>query len=298
MTHAENSLAMSLFRRFGFDSLAWAVRRFHVPVSPRDLVLEVGAGGNPYPRANVLLDAYESTRERHWAPLVSDRPTVLGFVENLPFKDKAFDFVIAAHVLEHSSDPARFISELERVAKAGYIEVPDAFLERINPYKDHRLEITSREGTLVIRKKAGWQADPDVIELYEDRVKPVLTSELIPQHPFEFHVRHYWRNSIRYRVINPEIDAGWLAPPHDRAPALPGMRAGLRALAREALRGMLSQRRRNAAIDLLPLLRCVSCHGTSLQRAPHHVDCTACGTRYALRGSVVVTNEDPAALAA
>lgn len=30
-------------------------------------------------------------------------------------------------------------------AKAGYIEVPDAFMERINPL-DHRLEITVRDG--------------------------------------------------------------------------------------------------------------------------------------------------------
>jgi len=73
----ENSRIMRLFTSIGFESVAWAFRRFHSPV-PRDaLVLEVGSGGNPYPRSNVLLDAYESTRERHWAPLTSDRPTVL-----------------------------------------------------------------------------------------------------------------------------------------------------------------------------------------------------------------------------
>jgi SAM-dependent methyltransferase len=190
------SAPMTWLRKHGFEPMAWALRRFHMPVSPSALVLEVGAGGNPYPRANVLLDAYEATHERHWAPLTSDRPTVLGFVENLPFKDHAFDFVIAAHVLEHSADPARFISELQRVAKAGYIEVPDAFMERINPYMDHRLEITSRNNQLIIRKKKSWQHDPEVIELYEDRVKSVLTSDLIPRYPFEFHVRYYWEGEI------------------------------------------------------------------------------------------------------
>jgi len=106
-------------------------------VAPEALVLEVGSGGNPYARANVLLDAYEVTRQRHWVPLKTDRPTVLGFVEHLPFKDKAFDFVIASHVLEHSADPDRFLSELQRVGRGGYIEVPDAFMERIIPYRDH-----------------------------------------------------------------------------------------------------------------------------------------------------------------
>ena len=110
MSVKPESAPMVWLRKHGFEPLAWALRRFHTPVASSALVLEVGAGGNPYPRANVLLDAYETTRERHWAPLTSDRPTVLGFVENLPFKDYAFAFVIAAHVLDYSAAPARVIA--------------------------------------------------------------------------------------------------------------------------------------------------------------------------------------------
>lgn len=99
------------------------------------------------------MDAYEETRERHWATLFHDRPTVLSFGENLPFKDKSFDYVISAHVLEHSPYPENFLAELQRVSRAGYIETPDAFMERINPYKDHRLEVTLRDSGLVMRKK-------------------------------------------------------------------------------------------------------------------------------------------------
>ena len=94
---------MRLFRALGMERVAWALRRLHCPVGSDALVLEVGSGGNPYARANVLLDAYEETRQRHWAPLTTDRPTVLGFVEALPFRDGSFDFVIASHVLEHSA---------------------------------------------------------------------------------------------------------------------------------------------------------------------------------------------------
>jgi SAM-dependent methyltransferase len=273
------------------EPFAWALRRFHTPVDSSALVLEVGAGGNPYPRANVLLDAYEATRERHWAPLISDRPTVLGFVENLPFKDHAFDFVIAAHVLEHSSDPARFIAELQRVAKAGYIEVPDAFMERINPYKDHRLEITCRDAKLVIRKKEAWQHSPEVVELYEDRVKPVLTGDLIPRHPFEFHVRYYWQNEIAYVVVNPEVDASWPAPASGQTVQSLGFIGRLRQKIRDLLRQLMSQRSRNAQLDLLPLLRCTTCHGTDLSRLSETVRCAKCGTSYPVRNSVVAMNE-------
>lgn len=284
------SFLMSVARSMGLESVAWALRRYHCPVEPSALVLEVGSGGNPYSRSNVLLDAYENTRERHWAPLSTDRPTVLGFVENLPFRNKAFDFVIAAHVLEHSTDPAQFLSELERVAHAGYIEVPDAFMERVNPYRDHRLEITVREKTLVIRKKAGWQHDPELVELYEDRVKPAMTQVLMPKHPFAFHVRHYWQNKISFTVVNPEDDAKWNPPELElRAPA-PAPH-GLRGWLRDSLRGLLSQRRRNASIDLLPLMRCTACAEQNLRRTGDQLHCNACGSYFPVRRGIPVMNE-------
>ena len=96
---------MRFFKSIGLTKMEWSVRRLYCPVDKEALVLEVGSGGNPYFRSNVLIDAYADTRERHWAPLISDRPTVLGFVENLPFKDKSFDFVIASHVFEHTPYP-------------------------------------------------------------------------------------------------------------------------------------------------------------------------------------------------
>jgi len=115
------SLLMRIARLLGQEKIAWSLRRLYCPVDSEALVLEVGSGGNPYFRSNVLVDAYENTGERHWVPLTMDRPTVLAFAEKLPFKDKSFDFVIASHVFEHSQDPVRFLEEMQRVAKAGYI---------------------------------------------------------------------------------------------------------------------------------------------------------------------------------
>lgn len=281
------SRAMRLCRKIGLEPIAWSLRRLHCPVPPEALVLEVGSGGNPYARANVLLDAYEETRERHWVPLKSDRPTVLGFVENLPFKDRAFDFVIASHVLEHSTDPARFLSELQRVAKAGYIEVPDAFMERINPYRDHRLEITMRQGKLVIRKKPQWVADEALVDLYSDRAKPFIAGSLIPSHPFAFHVRYYWNEHIYFTVLNPEIDASW-QPPEDQAAKPKAASGGVRQKILDVLRQLMSQRVRNRNIDLLPLLRCPTCHADDLTQGENSLSCPACGTAYKLRHGMPV----------
>lgn len=281
------SWAMRIARRLGKEKIAWSLRRLYCPVSKDALVLEVGSGGNPYYRANVLLDAYEITGERHWVPLVADRPTVLGFVENLPFQNKAFDFVIASHVLEHSRDPVRFLEELQRVSKAGYIEVPDAFMERINPYPDHRLEITVRQGRLLIRKKKSWQVDPEVVELYEDRVKMITTGEVIPSHPFAFHVRYYWNDSIDYQILNPETVTlvGEIEQVND-VPQQTNLRGRVHALLRTATRKFLSQHDRNSKIDVVKLLRCTNCHQSELRYGNGVLACQKCGEQYPVRNGV------------
>lgn len=280
------SFAMRFARRLGMEKVAWALRRLHCPVSKDALVLEVGSGGSPYARANVLLDAYEVTRERHWVPLVVDRPTVLGFVENLPFRDGAFDFVIASHVLEHSPDPERFISELQRVARAGYIETPDAFMERVNPYHDHRLEVTVRESQLVIRKKPDWCVDRELVELYEQRAKPWMTGETIPRHPFEFHVRYYWLDRIDHEILNTDVNAAW-APPTVSMTS-PPVRGSVRKRLLGALRSLFSQRTRNQQIDLVSLMRCPACRGGSLRREGATLVCAGCGSIHPVHDGIPV----------
>lgn len=284
------SLAMRLFRSVGLESIAWSLRRLHCPVDKSALVLEVGSGGNPYARANVLLDAYEVTRERHWAPLKVDRPLVLGFVERLPFKDNAFDFVIASHVLEHSAHPEKFISELQRVAKAGYIEVPDAFMERINPYTDHRLEITCRNDKLIIRKKPAHIVEHETVALYEHRVKPFLTRELIPKRPFAFHVRFYWKGKIDYTVVNPDTDASWVAESDTTSPNLPAasLKSRAQGFVLDRARSILSQKRRNRMIDIISLLICPGCGSGSLSRMPAGLRCNACTAVYQIRQGIPV----------
>lgn len=284
----QESRAMRMARFIGMQKVAWSLRRLHCPVDAKALVLEIGAGGNPYFRSNVLVDAYESTGERHWVPLTMDRPTVLAFAEKLPFKDKTFDFVIASHVLEHSLDPIRFLGEMQRVSKAGYIEVPDAFMERINPYPDHRLEITVRENKLVIRKKIAPQVDSELVELYEDRVKPVVTSHVIPRHPFDFHVRYYWTGEINYVIVNPEtnIFVNEAEQPNTRQIQTSSIRSKVQTKLLKIIRSLFSQHFRNNRIDLIKLLHCANCRSDVLVRKDKTLVCQGCGKAYPIRNGI------------
>ena len=51
--------------------------------------------------------------------------------QKLPFKDKEFDYVILSHVMEHVSDISEFTKEIQRIAKAGYIELPTKLADNL-----------------------------------------------------------------------------------------------------------------------------------------------------------------------
>ena len=277
---------MRFFRRIGMDSVAWSLRRLYCPVNKHDLVLEVGSGGSPYFRANVLCDAYEVTQERFFAPLVHDRPTVIAFVEELPFKDNSFDFVIASHVLEHSANPEKFLSEIQRVGKAGYIEVPDAFMERLTHYSFHRLEITDGADGLVIRKKKDYIQDEEVVALFHNKARPIFP-HWAARYPFHFHVRYYWKKvsgGIKYTVLNPDCKSDWEASQlvQDLGPVRLSLVARLKLQVLKMARRFFSQRARNKSLDLLSLMQCPVCHIDKLTLVVNRAECPECGKEYLL----------------
>jgi SAM-dependent methyltransferase len=249
-------------------------------------VLEIGAGGNPYPRANVLLDAYETTNERIEPTLVSDRPLVLAHAEDMPFRDGAFDFAIASHVLEHSRDPEAFLRELLRVARAGYIETPDAFFERINPFTFHTLEVTDSGGTLRIWKKPSWRPGGDVVDLFEARLKRLPAFfRWGSRFPDPFNVRFYWRGRIDYEIVNPDQSLDWSTlSTKKNPPPTPGR---LRRLALAARRRLFSQGTRNRALDVSRLLRCPSCRAEGAwRRESDRLVCSACTRTCPVSGNI------------
>lgn len=287
------SIAMRAARWLGFERIAWALRRVYCPVPADALVLDLGSGGNPHYRANILCDAYLETVERFFEKLVADRPIVLAMAEQLPFKNGTFDFVIASHVLEHSKDPEKFISELQRVGKAGYIEVPDAFFERLFNYPFHMLEITDKNGELLIRKKKGTVEDPELWNLFENKVFPIFSS-FVSRRPFHFHVRYYWSQSsggIKYKILNPQYKFDWNSPEElgGGSPSRLSVRTRIYKAVLLFFRKFLSQNARNRAIanTLDKYLMCLSCGGSIVKNATSYT-CATCGHSYPIISHGVV----------
>ena len=79
--------------------------------------------------------------------------------KDLPFKDNQFDFVYASHVIEHIEDVSHFISELQRITKRGYIELPSMLEDNLilseNSINDHKwiFKFDDVKNTLLTEKK-------------------------------------------------------------------------------------------------------------------------------------------------
>ncbi len=104
------------------------------------LVLDVGGWAVPFPRADWVLDLGRHATRGEWGyegDRATERFTADTWVqrdicdrEPWPFADDRFDFAICSHTLEDVRDPVFVCSELQRVAKAGYLEVPSRLEEQ------------------------------------------------------------------------------------------------------------------------------------------------------------------------
>lgn len=216
----------------------------------------------------------ESTIERNEQTLIKDRPLVLGLCEELPFKDKSFDFIIASHVLEHTADPERFLNELMRVGKAGYIETPEGWFEKMCAFTYHRLEVSANQEKLFVRKKPSWKPD-EIATLWD--VKLATSKQLfdfLRINPDLNHLRFYWKDHIDYEIANTETSAEWPYPEEASINSNALISSNVTFVQRvrkwylSTRRKLLSQKTRNANINILELVRCPTCHYDKLELAP------------------------------
>ena len=93
-------------------------RYINFDIAPNARVLDIGSGGDPFPFATHLVDRFLNPTEHRHGPLVKRDKLLLGAdIHNLPFRDKSFDFVYCAHLLEHVDDPIKACAEIMRIGR-------------------------------------------------------------------------------------------------------------------------------------------------------------------------------------
>jgi hypothetical protein len=135
-----------------------------------DNVLDIGGWDKPFNRANYVLDIHPfETRGFHGSQggnkeFFNKKKWIIHDVnskDRLPFRDNQFDFVICSHILEDIRDPIWLCSEIMRIGKAGYIEVPSMKVELTKGvmnesyagYYHHRWLVEIKNNNIIFRFK-------------------------------------------------------------------------------------------------------------------------------------------------
>lgn len=172
-----------------------------------DKVLEVGPGADPYPRSDVYLerkfDSKTAFIQNGFSKSnVNTKKTVYYNGGKFPFHNNEFDYVICSHVLEHVpwSELPQFISELQRVAKSGYLEFPNIFYELINYQRVHLWLMNYRDGTIYFLDKSKLK-DNYVWQSYREMFlgKDTHMQQSFDRYKEFFFCSFEWENKINYK---------------------------------------------------------------------------------------------------
>ena len=130
-----------------------------------------------------------------------DRPLFDADAADMPFADKVFDYAICSHVLEHVERPDRVIAELTRVAKAGYIEVPEAASAKIVDFPSHLWWVTLEDGVLVFTAKTTPYFDADIDRYLTDSGMRQPLADLLDKHLDHRVIELPWTGTVACRVV-------------------------------------------------------------------------------------------------
>ena len=162
--------------------------------NPNWKILDIGCGYTAHKNANVICDVQD----------LSDYYKDKNFIKlndnNLPFKDKEFDFVVASHVIEHVKDVDLFIKELERVSSKGYIELPTILEDNLvfENKDDHlwHMEFNDIDNELIISKKVQY-------------LEPILTVSSAKKFSKYFKqslvLELFWEDTIKYKIVKKDF---------------------------------------------------------------------------------------------
>jgi len=179
-----------LLQRTSIDSVNKKLKE-----NPNWKVLDIGCGYTANENATVVSDVQDLSN------FYKSKQFVKITEKKLPFKDNEFDFVITSHVIEHVDDFQFFISEIERISKKGYIELPTKLGDNLvfENSNDHlwMFEYDDNSNILLASKKQEF-IEPFVSVSTAKKLEKIFRQSLI--------LEIIWSDKIDYKIISNEID--------------------------------------------------------------------------------------------
>ena len=163
--------------------------------NPNWKVLDIGCGYTANENATVVSDVQDLSN------FYKNKKFVKITEKKLPFKDNEFDFVITSHVIEHVDDFQFFISEIERISKKGYIELPTKLGDNLvfENSNDHlwMFEYDDNSNILLASKKQEF-IEPFVSVSTAKKLEKIFRQSLI--------LEIIWSEKIDFKILSNEVD--------------------------------------------------------------------------------------------
>lgn len=187
-------------------------------IAPKELVLDIGSGGWPFKRANHLADKYPDATTHRVETMVRDQRSFIEVdLAQLPFCERAYDFVFCSHVLEHLDNPGQALRELMRVGRRGYIEVPtrlsDVMFNFTRLPDHHRWHGMVLGNTLVLVEWNDWERR-DLGNQFFDALQSEYANgfqDFFERNRDLFFASVHWDERINFLIIDQQgriVDAG------------------------------------------------------------------------------------------
>ena len=152
-------------------------------------ILDIGCGYTAHPKATIICDV------QNLADYYPDKKFIQLTEKKLPFKDNQFDFVISSHVIEHVEDVPFFISELERISKKGYIELPTKLEDNLvfENKTDHlwHMDFDDVNNKLIIKKKK---------KIFKQKIKVYKKKKIHKDFRKSLVLELMWQDKIDYQI--------------------------------------------------------------------------------------------------
>jgi SAM-dependent methyltransferase len=110
-----------------------------IDVSRGDYVIDIGGGHRPFWRADLVIEKYpfDHSLHRNQPMQFPAIPVIKADAHALPVPDGGCDLIFASHIIEHLTDPQRFITEVKRCSRQVYLEFPSRYRELMHAWSFH-----------------------------------------------------------------------------------------------------------------------------------------------------------------
>ena len=270
-----------------------------INVGSTDFVLDIGGGHRPFWKANLVIDKYpfDDGLHRDQPMQFTSVPVIKADALTIPVPDRGCDLIFASHVIEHLTDPSRFIAEIKRCARWVYLEFPSRNRELLFAWSFHKWLI-ERDGTVL---KCYHNDVPQLFgPLFHEEYDAALgawsdqhhehlntsiycrADELECEFPAETATEMLLRSSPRG---DSKINfAEFIHRPHYSPRAVVAIAAQSLLPTRLFSRLCRDRKVRSSPAALpdavLARLMCLNCCATSLQRSHDAITCPQCGATY------------------